>query len=130
MAAAGTITLVSPAPTFSGPSPASRYRVYDFTWLSDASGDVKETALVVDPGAFVQVEVYPDAGGTQPTDAFDVTLLNELGADLITGEGSNLSNAGPTLVKSAGYAHPGGSLYPTIANAGDSKGGRIRLIFS
>ena len=130
MAAAGTITLVSPAPTFSGPSPASRYRVYDLTWTSDASGDVKETAVAVEPGAVEQVEVYPDAGGTQPTDAFDVTLLNELGADLLGGQGADLSNAGATILSVASIKHPGGSLYPNVENAGNAKGGRIRLIVS
>lgn len=73
-------------------------------------------------------------GGTQPTDLYDLTLLDAIsgGADFLTGIGANLSIASRKIgVPQIGDGSTAlqrvfveaGSYYPTVVNAGASKGG-------
>jgi hypothetical protein len=78
----------------------------------------------------------PASGGTQPTNAFDLTLLDANGVDVLMGSGANLSNdkssttqyktirnldGGPVCVHNA-------TLTPSITNAGSGKTGTFYLI--
>jgi hypothetical protein len=77
----------------------------------------------------------PDGGGTQPSDLYDVTLVDTNAIDVIAGVGANLSNATSTLkVPSFGtttlyrYYHDGTQqLDLVVANAGAAKGGTVVL---
>lgn len=100
------------------------------TWVSDASGDVSGTATTGSyTGQIVGYVCVPDGGGTQPTDQFDVTVLDENSLDVLHGNGANQSNAANTYVDSSnGLGNVVGStLTLTIANAGNAKGGTIYL---
>lgn len=126
--AAGTLTVaattVSPALTR-----------YALTWVSTAGGAVSANLFDVRPGELVQVKFVPNSGGTQPTDLYDVTLVDENSVDLLAGGGANLSNATSTIkVPSFGattlyrYVHDGlQRLDLVVANAGNAKGGTIYL---
>src|SRR3954469_22197159 len=71
------------------------YSKYSIAWLSSAGGAVAEIVASIKRGHIHQVKFIPDAGGTQPTDLYDVTLLDAItgGVDFLTGIGANLSNA-------------------------------------
>ena len=132
MAVAGTVTKTA---TDLGRG----YTKHSIAWVSSAGGAVTENAITMPIGHIHQVQFIPDAGGTQPTDLYDVTLVDAIagGADFLTGIGANLSNAsrkigvpqvgdGTTALQRVFFE--GGNLYPTVANAGNAKGGQIILI--
>ena len=132
MAVAGSITVTTS-------DIGSGYTKYSAAWLSSAGGAVSEVAVAVKRGHIHQVKFIPDAGGTQPTDAYDMTLVDAIsgGVDFLTGIGANLSNANRKIgVPQVGDGttayqrvfHEGGDLYPTIAAAGNAKGGTLVLV--
>lgn len=108
---------------------------YTVDWTSDASGAVSSNAFNVKRGELLQVKFVPDGGGTQPTDLYDVTLVDSNSVDVLAGGGANLSNAASTIkVPSFGattlyrYYHDGTStLDLVVANAGNAKGGLLIL---
>lgn len=103
---------------------------FTFTWVSDGSGgvsgDVTTIRLMV--GEIVRVEIIPNGGATQPSDLYDLTLLDTHGVDILGGAGANLSNSAATMV-----VHPDiriGSdetFQLVIANAGNAKGGTVKI---
>lgn len=132
MAVAGTVTTTT-ADLGGG------YTKYTMAWVCSAGGAVTENAVAVERGHIHQVKFIPDSGGTQPTDQYDATLIDAIsgGVDFLTGIGGNLSNTtrkigvpqvgdGTTALQRV--FHEGGDLYPTIANAGNAKGGTIIVV--
>jgi hypothetical protein len=108
---------------------------YTLTWTSTAGGAVSGNAFAVKRGELLQVKFVPDAGGTQPTDLYDVTLVDTDSVDVLAGAGANLSNAASTVkVPSFGtttlyrYFHSAEqNLDLVVANAGAAKGGKVYL---
>lgn len=110
---------------------------YSVDWTSDASGDVTENTFAAKRGRLMRVIFVPDGGGTQPSDNYDVTLLDENGIDLLGGLGANRSNATKSHLplpdatsggSAAGMSFiPAQSLTPTVNNAGNAKGGVIKI---
>lgn len=103
---------------------------FQFNWTSDASGNFEKT--ITDPPAFfgriIQLETKPGAGGDQPTDLYDITITNAMGADILGGEGANRSNASAQI---AFLTHPvmvAGPLTFKVANAGSAKKGTIAIL--
>ncbi|HEX4302838.1 MAG TPA: hypothetical protein VHZ78_08590 [Rhizomicrobium sp.] len=132
MAVAGSVTLTSS-------DLGGGYTKYSMAWVCSAGGAVAENPIEFKRGHIHQVKFMPDGGGTQPSDLYDVTLLDAIsgGVDFLTGTGANVSNAtrkigvpqvgdGTTALQRV--FHEGGNLYPTVANAGNAKGGTIVLI--
>jgi hypothetical protein len=109
---------------------------YGVAWVSDASGVVSANTFGVKRGEILQVKYIPNGGGTAPTDLYDLTMLDADGFDVLGGTGANLSGTLAALTVplfGAGAAlsfriflDPG-LLTPTIANAGNAKGGTINL---
>lgn len=111
---------------------------YTIAWVSDAAGAVSGTLTDYISGEIVRVVFKPDSGGTQPTNAYDVTLLDEQGVDVLGGQGANLANNATTHVKpgvplkdgtttSVAGVHMDDKLELQVANGGDSKGGTVYL---
>ena len=132
MAVAGSIT-ATPIDLGGG------YTKYSIVWTSDVAGAVTENPGAIKRGHIHQAKFIPNSGGTQPTDLYDMTLLDAIsgGFDHLTGTGTNLSNAnrntvvpliGDGTTKNQCVFHEGGNLYPTVANAGNAKGGVLELI--
>jgi hypothetical protein len=107
-----------------------------FTWVSHTDGTVSGVGAS-NPllGIISGVWFYPDSGATQPTDAYDVTLLDEYGRDVLYGVGANVSqdqnNSGnyrvPMNADGMSVILRGNVLTPSITNAGSGKGGTIIL---
>ena len=106
---------------------------YSMDWLSDASGDVDVDAIAMVQGELQSVHYFPDAGGTQPSDNYDLTMADSYGVDILTGTGSNLSQttdtyAVPALSTYFKVVIEAGSYDLVIANAGNAIGGIVEVL--
>jgi hypothetical protein len=110
-------------------------RKYTIAWTSDGSGDASDSIGPI-IGAIQRVVFAPGAGGSQPTDNYDVTITDESGIDILAGQGADLDNATTTHVKpgvpftdgtidSVDVLAVSGMVTVTIDNAGDTKSGTI-----
>jgi hypothetical protein len=100
-----------------------------FTWTSSAGGAADATSTESYTGEVVRAVHVPDAGGTQPTDLFDVVVTDSDGADVLGGTGANLSNAATTNKVAANGlgAVVNSTLTLAVTNAGSAKGGKTIL---
>lgn len=96
-------------------------------WLSTDAGAVVSATTYAYDGLLERVVFDPDAAGTQPTNAYDVTITDPDGNDVLAGLGADLSNAA-TVVKTHANgltAVSGQVLTLNVTNAGDAKGGIV-----
>lgn len=106
-------------------------------WTSSAGGAVQEIPSEAISGELLRVVFAPGAGGVQPTDNYDVTLLDEDGFDVLGALGANRSNATKQqLVPLTGDGTTtnqrvvvDGPLTLTVANAGNAKQGTVTLYY-
>jgi len=99
-------------------------------WVSSAGGAVSANTIAIAGNTrVVQVKAVPDGGGTQPTDLYDLTLVDANSIDVLAGAGANLSNATGKIMSVAypGVFVGGGTIDIVIANAGNAKGGTITI---
>jgi hypothetical protein len=104
-------------------------RKITFTWLSSAGGAADGATTAVLTGELVRAVQIPDSGGTQPSDAYDVTVLDSDGADVLSGLGANISQSGittKTTIDGLG-AVVASALTLHVTNAGNAKGGKTIL---
>lgn len=122
-AQSGTVTV-----TRSNVSPLKVYRI-TIRWTSTAGGAVNTNPISIPHGQLLQVKFQPDAGGTQPTDLYDVTLVDDNGLDYLSGRGANLSNATPIMFQwdPPVMWHTSQSLDLVVTNAGNAKRGTVTL---
>ena len=97
-----------------------------FTWLSSAGGAADGACAAALNGRVLYVAQIPDSGGTQPTNAYDVTLVDSDGIDVLKGLGADLSNAANTYKADADGlgAVVESVLTLHVTNAGNAKGGK------
>lgn len=115
------------------------------TWQSAADGSVSQAIGGLDyswlnrlRGMYLVKMVTDPSGTAAPTDDYDVTLLDDDGLDVLGGAGADRDTANSEV------AHPtpdgtninldiagpvDGDLDLTIANAGDTKAGVVKLYF-
>lgn len=113
--------------TFTEKANITTVKCIKMVWVSDASGNVtlQSTANKYD-GEVLLLTTVPAGGGSAPTDNYDITLLDENGADVLCGAGQNRDTANTeTVAKSSLGAVAGSALTPNISNAGNAKGGTI-----
>ncbi len=98
--------------------------VYEVAWTSDASGNATGTFNDI-YGFLIKMVTDPTDG---PTDNYDITLVDEYGADALQGAGADRDTTNSETV----YPTPSGSTVPpllcgdhtfTVANAGNAKSG-------
>ncbi len=122
--AVGTVTVT----TLDVGAGITRYRI---VWTSDASGAVSGNGFAVKPGLLIQVKFVPNGGGTQPTNLYDVTLLDTDNVDVIGGGGVDRSNVTGSILNATiqdPYFHDAQqNLDLVVANAGNAKGGTVYL---
>ena len=106
-------------------------------WTSSAGGAVSGIPSVALSGEILRIAFIPGAGGVQPSDLYDITLLDDDGLDVLQGKGANLSNAaasqacpligdGTTTVRPVAVD---GQLTLTVANAGNAKQGTVAVYY-
>lgn len=103
---------------------------YSMAWLSHTDGTISNTVSL--PLSELQaVEYVPDAGGTQPSDLYDLTMTGPAGgADVLGGTGANLSQTNASQVVPAVSTYFRRLLTPGTytlvgANCGNAKGGTV-----
>lgn len=107
-------------------------------WVSHTDGTVSGTKTRKLSGIIERVVFVPGTAGVQPTDLYDLTLLDEQGADVLSGQGANLSNVNKFAVAPGVPLKDGTtvSVKPTavddelelqIAAAGSAKEGAVYL---
>lgn len=137
MAAAGSCT-VEKAVIKDPLSGSSWGSVFIWNWTSSAGGAVTEVGPIAGiSGRIEHVRFIPAADADAPTDAYDVTMLDQYGADVLMGTGANVSNSRSNTAanfrtplnvdQSYIYLH-NATLTPAITNAGNAKKGIIKLI--
>ncbi|MCB9739194.1 MAG: hypothetical protein H6747_07995 [Deltaproteobacteria bacterium] len=109
------------------------------TWTSDASGDASDTTARI-VGSLVKATTIPD-GTAIPTDNYDITLTDDEGIDILDPCAQSLADRSNVAAQAiycifSGTSEPVAT-YPavadavtvTVANAGDSKAGVLKLLF-
>lgn len=113
-------------------------RCLTLAWTSDAAtGDVSGIASEGVDGELLAVVFTPGSGGVKPDAAYDVTLLDADGFDVLAGKGANLSDVTATRVvplvgdgvTTNQRAPLSGTLELRVANANNSKQGRVSLYY-
>ena len=110
-----------------------RYLRFEYPWTSDSSGDVSLEALIPFGAKIKSFQTIPGANGdlatNLPTNAYDVTLLDSFGEDIMA---SNTLNRSGTVAETY-YALTdivlSGDLTLVVANAGDTKEGLCIAIY-
>lgn len=109
---------------------------FKIDWVSDGSGNA--TGVMSDAngnavnfnGTLLQVAFKP-SDAAAPSSAYDVTITNDAGVDVLGGNGANLSatvGSQETGVTTGGFPFVlGGPLTLNVSNAGAAKAGSIYL---
>lgn len=123
LVAAGTVTVTTAV--ISGSS-VTRYTI---AWTSTAGGAVSANTFSVKAGHLIEIKFVPGSAGNQPTDLYDVTLIDTDSIDLLSGRGANLSNATSSrMVWDPPLYHDATQAFDlVVANAGNAKSGTVIL---
>jgi hypothetical protein len=97
-----------------------------FSWTSDADGDAQIVTDGVYDGKLIMTVFVPGEDGDQPSDEYDVALVDSVGIDLFGGQGANLSNTALSVATEAQtLVACGERLTLNVENAGDTKSGTV-----
>ena len=98
-------------------------------WLSASDGTVSSAAFGAYMGKIVKAILASDSGGTAPTNLYDVTIEDEDGYDVLSGEGADVTSAATVYLVDPDKCLwvRSNSLTLKVANAGDAKGGVVTL---
>lgn len=117
-----------------------RIRTITATWTSDASGDAAATTEKIN-GVLLKGVTDPAAGGSAPTDDYDIALTDSDGANLLQGCADDLADRDTANTETvhflvsdgtAGIAvHPAvnSTVTVTVSNAGNTKSGTLVLYY-
>jgi hypothetical protein len=108
---------------------------HTFNWLSNSNGTITLASGSEVSGAIQRVVFIPSAIAV-PTDAYDVTLTDEHGIDVLAGQGANKSNVKTSTVIPGTPLKDGtttttvptvvdGILTLNVTNAGNSNAGQV-----
>ena len=102
-----------------------------WSWTSDASGDVSGTDTKILSGVALRFAANP--GSTAPTDDYDITILDDDSIDIAGGVLTSLDTSTSEQVLTGGDAKDGaafmGALSLVVANAGNAKEGVLRMYY-
>lgn len=104
-----------------------------FTWTSGTGGDaglVTKTTVNKYTGQIIGCAQVPGTGGDQPTNAYDMTIVDSNSVDVLFGLGADISNAANSYkqTKDGLGAVYNDTLTLSISNAGDTKKG-VTILF-
>lgn len=126
--AEGTVTVTAEA------LPGQRRVRYMIDWVASTgspSGGVNGTTLDIKSGLIFEIETIPGTGSPGvPTAAYDVTLEDVHGADLLAGAGANLSATASVITRlnpPLFFDSTLGKPELKVSAAGDAATGRIIL---
>lgn len=102
-----------------------------FAWTSGTGADaglVTKTTTKVYSGEIIRLVTVPGTAGNQPTDQYDITILDQDSTDVLMSAGANRSNVNTeqVLASSLGVVVDD-TLTLSISAAGDTKQGSVYL---
>ena len=99
-------------------------------WLSASDGTVSSAAFGAYMGKIVKAILASDSGGTAPTNLYDVTIEDEDGYDVLSGEGADVTSAATVYLVDPNKCLwvRSNSLTLKVASAGDAKGGVVTML--
>jgi len=101
--------------------------IWDWT-STDAGAVVGSVTTFSYSGVVVRASFIPDTGDTAPTTAYDMTIKDEDGIDVLGGLGADLTTSNSYKVFGDGLGVVRNStLTLAITNAGDANGGKVIL---
>lgn len=102
-----------------------------FAWVSGTGaegGTASGTTTKAYTGALERLVTVPGAAAEQPTNAYDLTLLDEDSADVLVGAGANRNNAATEQVLGSSLGVVANDkLALNVTNAGDAKTGTVHV---
>ena len=99
-----------------------------FQWTANSTGTVtSESTAAHLSGECLMLATVPGTATLQPSDQYDVAVLDSNSLDILTGSGANRSNVNTEYVRKANLGAVNDSLTLSITNAGDSKTGAVYL---
>lgn len=102
-------------------------RKITFAWTTAADGTASGTTTLPHDGQLLGLYTVPGTVGDQPTDAYDITIKDEDGLDVINAQGANRSNVNSELVVSNLLFVAGDKLTLDVVAAGNTKKGTVYL---
>jgi len=99
-------------------------------WLSATGGAVSSAASGWYCGKIVKVSLASDSSGTVPTDGYDVTIEDEDGLDVLSGNGADVTAAATVYINDPTKMLwvRSNVLTLKVASAGDEKGGVVTML--
>ena len=126
MAVAGTVGIAG-EPKYFGQGLVS----FLLPWVSDGNGAVSGLPVNLPAGTLVSAKATPGSGSAQPTDKYDVLLVDAEGYDVLLGQGVDLPNAEPAVLQwDPPLPFHGGTLEVQASNAGSAKSGTLELFIA
>lgn len=102
-----------------------------WSWTSDASGDVSGTDTKVLSGVALRYATNP--GSTAPTDDYDIVINDEDSIDIAAGGLADRDTSNSEQLLTGGDAKDGaafmGVLSLVVSNAGNAKAGVLRMYY-
>jgi hypothetical protein len=105
-------------------------------WTSDSSGNASATTDPIS-GTLCKVEFVPGTSGNAPTTAYDITLTDVGGVDVLAGQGANLTLSPTSVVPGVPFTDGtttstapcvvSDALALAVSNAGNTKSGQVIL---
>lgn len=94
-----------------------------WTWTSTAGGAADLVTPGVYAGEVIALVTDPAAGGSAPTDNYDITITDPEGYDVMQGAGADRDTANTETAVPAAKSIAFGPLTLNVAAAGDTKSG-------
>lgn len=99
-----------------------------WSWTCDASGNADLVTTKTYDGVIQRLVTVPAAGGSAPTDNYDIVINDGDGFDVLLGAGQNRDTATTEQVASSSLGVVAGdTLNLQVTNAGNAKGGTVHL---
>lgn len=109
----------------------ARVVTYTIAWTANGSGAVSGNAFALTTGSTIQqVKFIPGSGGSQPSNLYDVTLVDGDSVDVLGGSGGDLSQTAGAMLTDLGIYvdRPSATLDLVVANAGAAKAGTVVVL--
>lgn len=134
--ATGTV-VITENKSFNNPERPVKFVRFDWTSASNVASDVTTSKI---SGDICKVQFIPGTSSNQPTDLYDVTVTDENGFDVLSGQGANLSNSANSEVipgvplkdgttTSVGLRSIDDKLTLNVTNAGNAKTGSVVIFY-
>jgi len=100
-------------------------RIY-YDWASTTGGVASGVSTNLYCGAVLGAS-WTNSTSANPTDAYDITITDAYGMDVLAGQGLNSTNGARTFVASGCMPACNSALTLNVANAGESKAGCLAI---